>query len=209
MGFIQSQVFTKLADLEWENETLYLVSKICERDLLETINSAEEGKLNEYHAYGYFNELVEALKYCHSVGVLHKDVKPENVLIDGDHIKLCDFGSCSFIDSAEATNMHGSPSYSPPESFSAREKPGCRQELAAQDVWSLGITLFAMVTGFLPWMEANGSDSFFKEYSSTKSLKRFLDGTCISEELEKLLESMLRQNPLERITLEEINSHPW
>ena len=93
-----------------------------------------------------FYQVVEALKYLHSLGIAHRDIKPENILIDwGYKIKLIDFGLSNLsLQECPLSTPCGSPCYAPPEMIRKEKYDGL-----VSDVWSLGVTLYAMVTGML------------------------------------------------------------
>jgi 5'-AMP-activated protein kinase catalytic alpha subunit len=129
----------------FESEShLYIVNEYAsEGELFSRI--VEQNQLAEPEACFYFYQLVEALDYLHSHDIAHRDIKPENVLLDkGGQVKLIDFGLSSCAPSGLFSTPCGSPCYAPPEMI-------CKQvyEGKGTDVWSLGITLFAMVTGTL------------------------------------------------------------
>lgn len=106
----------------------------------------QKNMLSEAEAAFIFYQLVEALDYLHSLKIAHRDLKPENILIDwGYKIKLIDFGLSNVsFDGKLMSTPCGSPCYAPPEMIRKEKYDGL-----ISDVWSLGITLYAMVTGNL------------------------------------------------------------
>lgn len=135
-----------IADLYEIFETdshLFLVMEYCRKGELFNL-IVDEGRLEEEYAAFLFHQVVEALFYLHELGVAHRDVKPENILLDSDNqVKLIDFGLSNVSMSQRPFNTPcGSPCYAPPEMIKKLPYDG-----RISDIWSLGITLFAMVTG--------------------------------------------------------------
>lgn len=122
---------------------LFAVMEHCETgELFELI--VKQGKLSEEYAAFLFHQIVEALVYLHELSIAHRDVKPENILLDTkNQIKLIDFGLSNLsVDGKMFLTPCGSPCYAPPEMIKKLPYDG-----RISDIWSLGITLFAMVTG--------------------------------------------------------------
>ncbi|CAG5105741.1 Oidioi.mRNA.OKI2018_I69.chr1.g2411.t1.cds [Oikopleura dioica] len=151
-------------EIETENK-IFLVLEYCSGgELFDYI--VEKDRLNEDEARQFFREICAAVAYMHSKGFAHRDLKPENILIDEDHrIKLIDFGLCANpdagIDSALATCC-GSPAYAAPELVSGRKYIG-----PEADVWSLGVLLYALLNGFLPFDDDN-MPTLYKKIKSGK-----------------------------------------
>ena len=112
-------------------------------------------KLAEPEAARFFHQMCRGLDYCHGNGVVHRDVKLENVLLDaGENVKLIDFGlSAVLAGDGKKLKVHcGSPSYAAPEIVARRAYDG-----PPVDVWSSGVVLFAMVAGYLPFHAHGGN----------------------------------------------------
>lgn len=93
------------------------------------------------------------MDYLHSINIVHRDLKPENLLLDKDKkiIKLVDFGLGRFYQSdSKVETACGSPCYAPPEMLSKN-----KYEPIKADIWSLGIVLYAMLAGYLPFDDDN------------------------------------------------------
>lgn len=118
-----------------------------------------KGKLSEEEAKNYFSQILSAVEYCHLNRVTHRDIKPENLLVDkGSQLKLCDFGLSNFLRDGEFLKTScGSPNYAAPELISGEKY--CGPEV---DVWSMGIVLYAIVSGSLPFDESNIPNLFSK-----------------------------------------------
>ena len=173
-------------------------------DLFDKI--AAEGPMKEPAARVIFAQLLSALSYCHAHGVYHRDLKPENVLLssEGD-VKLSDFGlgSVRQEDTASATGLLrticGTPNYAAPEILSRREYDG-----AAADIWSLGVVLYVMLCGCLPFDEETLPDLFDKI-----SRAEFETPPWLSENAASILRSTIEANPSKRATLQQLWNHPW
>jgi serine/threonine protein kinase len=140
-------------------------------------------------------QVVGTIQRCHAKGVIHRDIKDENLLIDvrTGELKLIDFGSGSLLHDGEYTDFTGTRVYSPPELIQAS-----KYTANPYTVWSIGILLFDMVQGDIPF-------ELDEEICSAKpKYRRF-----VSDECRHLIESCLRFNPAERIKLEDLLDHPW
>lgn len=133
--------------------------------------------------------------------IAHRDLKPENLLLDeNNNIKLIDYGlSNSMKDANPLRTACGSPNYAAPEVISGRTYGG-----AEADVWSLGVILFAMVCGSLPFDDDSMSTLFNKIKQGVFYIPNY-----ISEDVKDLINRMLQPNPVKRINMKEVRDHPW
>ncbi|XP_034144626.1 serine/threonine-protein kinase pim-1-like [Esox lucius] len=153
------------------------------------------GTISEDLARKVVVQLLRALNHCKECGVLHRDVKPENLLIqtDSHHIKLFDFGCGDLLKNTAYKDFAGTLEYSPPEWFLQK------QYLAGPaTVWTVGITLYNMICGFVPF-------STIREI--IKGRVRFTKGQ--SPECRHLIRWCLSPKAADRPTLEQIELHPW
>jgi serine/threonine protein kinase len=180
----------------------YVVMELCSQGrLLDRIVS--EGKLAEPAACAVMNEVVSALSYLHSIGVVHRDIKPENILLDSNgHAKLSDFGLSRLVKSDDALlrTKCGSLYYAAPEVTLQDVYVGQQA-----DVWSLGVVLYVMVAGVLPWgAVANHAQLLARVRLADFSVPWTVSGAC-----RDLITRMVNPRPEQRITLEEAMGHEW
>ena len=150
-----------------------------------------------------FAQVVCALEYVHSKNIAHRDIKCENTLMDNEGtVKLCDFGISECIDvNAKLTShlMKGTPTYCAPEVFSSNP-----YDLRIADIWSLGVTLYVMMFGKLPFVGKNIFD-LEKTINSTEPMYP-LDA---DPDLVVLLKGILTKDPTKRYTIADIWANPW
>lgn len=164
---------------------------------------SSKGALPESEARSYFQQLMLAVDYCHRMGVSSRDIKPDNILLNGNkEVKLADFGLSKDENMQSLANTRlGTPAYTAPEIF--RFQPvgssGERQKYDAKavDVWSCGVTLFEMLCGGLPFKRPGDVQKKAKVRSELM-LNRLLNGEFafpeeipLSDEVKDLLRCML------------------
>lgn len=172
-------------------------------DLFDKI--AERGRIAEDLSRSFFQQLISAVKHCHSRGVFHRDIKPENILLDHKWaLKLSDFGLCSVnsdpgLPGPVLYDPCGTPEYAAPEVLAGRGYDG-----AKADVWSCGVVLYVLTAGFLPF---NGGD--VGEMWGKMRRGDFRLPASMSPGLKWLLLRILDPNPETRITIDEIYEDGW
>jgi len=165
------------------------------KDLFDII--VEEGHLDEDFSRSVFSQVVNAVIGCHCKGVLHRDIKDENIIIDTETMeaKLIDFGSGTNLTNASYSSFEGTHVYAPPEWLEKQQYKG--DEIT---VWELGILLYDMVCGNVPFLE----DSQIMESKLVWPSDEY-----ISDQLKDLVSRCLCHDPGERIGLMEILDHVW
>lgn len=158
-------------------------------------------KIREDEACNYFQQLIEGVDYCHKLKICHRDLKPENLLLEGKTIKLIDFGlSNTWGKTGRLKTACGSPSYAAPEMILGEtEYFGSRV-----DCWSVGVILYVMVCGFLPFEDPNQEKLYKKIIEGKYALPSF-----VSEPCKDLIRKLMNTDQEKRYTLAEIKCHPW
>lgn len=172
---------------------------------------AEEGELSEYiesrerlpeeEAARFFRQLIEAVKYLHSIGCAHRDVKPSNILVDWRReIKLIDFGlGNEYTEDEKLKTACGSPCYAAPEIIN-----GEKYDPISVDIWSSGITLYAMLCGDLPFSEESKSVLYDRILSCKFAIPKYLSTNAAN-----LLKKLLVRDVSKRLDIDGILAHPF
>jgi serine/threonine-protein kinase len=128
-----------------QSNLFFIVMEYVAGDTLETVIS-RDGRIDLTRALDYTCQICNALDHAHQHGVIHRDLRPGNVLVsDGGLLKVADFGTSRFIEiAAHGTTVIGSPPYMAPEQFHGKA-------VFASDIYSLGVTMYQMLTGSLPY----------------------------------------------------------
>jgi len=165
------------------------------KDLFDFIS--DNGPLKEDVAKKIFRQIVDALQKIHAAGVIHRDIKDENILIDTQthKVKIIDFGSGAMLHDEVYTDFDGTRVYAPPEWIKFR-----RYRADGLTVWSLGILLYDMVCGDIPFETDN---------QIKKAQVAFKSSLGLSEEVKDLIRACLTISTSERIGLDGLSSHPW
>ncbi|VDO19385.1 unnamed protein product [Heligmosomoides polygyrus] len=180
---------------------LFLILELGDYDMHDFIIKHENG-VEESLAQQYFCQIITAIDYCHRLHVVHRDLKPENVVFFEKlgMVKLTDFGfSNLFEPGKQLRTACGSLAYSAPEILL-----GDAYDAPAVDVWSLGVILFMLVCGRLPFQEANDSETLTKILDCRYNLPEHLSNAC-----KNLIQRMLVRDPTKRAGLAEIVSNAW
>ena len=200
MAYLRYDNIVALHDFFWDKENFYLIMDYCPGgELFQFI--VENKKMEEPIAALVFKQIVGAVAYCHSYGVAHRDLKPENILFtEFPHIKVGDFGLCGYISEEKLMKSFcGSPSYCSPECLCRIQYDG-----RLSDIWSLGVILYAMVTGEHPWDVSNTSTMLKQIMKGSYKCPSYLTTPC-----KDLISKMLKVKPKDRIPLDQILEHPW
>ncbi|XP_026869468.2 serine/threonine-protein kinase SIK2 isoform X1 [Electrophorus electricus] len=200
MKLLDHPHIVKLYQVMETKNMLYLVTEYAKNgELFDYL--AKHGRLSEAEARRRFWQILSAVEYCHQHSVVHRDLKAENLLLDGHmNIKIADFGFANFFQPGEPlATWCGSPPYAAPEVFEGQQYEGPQL-----DIWSMGVVLYVLVCGALP----------FDGPSLPVLRQRVLEGRFripyfMTEDCEHLIRRMLVLDPSKRLSLPQIKEHKW
>uniref|UniRef100_A0A673MCC0 non-specific serine/threonine protein kinase n=1 Tax=Sinocyclocheilus rhinocerous TaxID=307959 RepID=A0A673MCC0_9TELE len=208
-GHIQQMIrhpnITQLLDILETDNSYYLVMELCPGGNLMN-HIYEKKRLEEREVQKYVRQLVMAVEHLHRAGVVHRDLKIENLLLDEqDNIKLIDFGlsNCAGIlgYSDPFSTQCGSPAYAAPELLS-RKKYGSKV-----DVWSIGVNMYAMLAGNLPFTVEPFSLNALHQRMVDKDMNPL--PPSISSAATSLLKKLLEPDPVKRPNIHQVMADPW
>jgi serine/threonine protein kinase len=198
---LRHESIVALYDVVDEGDKIYIVMELVEGgELLDFCLPPK--RLSESEAKFIFIRLIKALQYIHKKNIVHRDLKVQNILVDikGSRkgfleVKISDFGYSKLLDEGYsiAQTVVGTKFYMAPEV----DENGYDRRV---DVWSLGVVLYVMFEGNLP---------FATEDEYRKATINFKDNDRPSPEARDLIHSLIRVDPKERIELKECEKHPW
>ncbi|KAF2968501.1 hypothetical protein GQX73_g5120 [Xylaria multiplex] len=189
-----------------EDDSLYMVLEMCKKGVVMKIDLDQQATPYENElCRTWFRDLILGIEYLHAQGIIHRDIKPDNLLLtEDDVLKIVDFGVSEMFE--KPTNMMtsksaGSPAFIPPELCQAKhgDVPG-----KAADIWSMGVTLYCLKYGKLPFTGHNVLDMYETIREKPFSLP---DGE--NSDFIDLITRILDKDYNTRITLPEIRDHPW
>ncbi|KAI0903755.1 kinase-like domain-containing protein [Ustulina deusta] len=188
-----------------EDDSLYMVLEMCKKGVIMKIDVDQQATPYESElCRTWFRDLILGIEYLHAQNIIHRDIKPDNLLLtEDDVLKIVDFGVSEMFEKSHEmmTNKSaGSPAFIPPElCYKHGDVSG-----TAADVWSMGVTLYCLKYGKLPF---NGN-SVLDMYEAIREKPFFLpDGE--DPDFVDLITRILDKNTSTRITLREIRNHPW
>ena len=200
LKIVKHKFIVQLYEILETAQHIFIIMEYCEgQDIMDYILART--RLSEEESLKYFQQLINALYYLHSQNITHRDIKIDNLLLDKNlDLKLIDFGlSTKYRDDKLLNQPCGTVVYAAPEVLDCKEYHGM-----LADVWSSGIVLFGMLSGFLPFGDPDDEVNKKLVLQGRIEIPKFF-----SREATDLLKHMLDINPLTRYTLEEIMAHPW
>ena len=176
--------------------------------LLDLLN--KNGWLLESEARYYFQQLIDAIEYIHELGYSHRDIKPDNILLDDDfNIKLIDFGFAT--KSSKSKSFRGTPEYMLPEILMEYE-----YDPKQSDLFSAAITLFILIANHSPFKQAKKDDWLYKliinkNYDEFWRFHSSYQGKNIdfSDDFKELFISMINPSTVSRYSIKQIKKHQW
>jgi len=216
MKTLYHENIVNLNDVYVDADYIYLVLEYCEGGDLSSYLKKHK-PLSEDTARYFLRQLAAGLQYLDSKNIVHRDLKPHNLLLaptksrsgglsfeensQSSRLKIADFGFARHLEPQSLANtMCGTPLYMAPEIF-LRSNYNSKA-----DLWSVGVILFEMVFGTTPFTGANHIEL---ADNVRQNPVKFPDNIKVSPECKDLLQSLLRKNEKERITLDEVSQHPF
>lgn len=188
-----------------EKMKLYMVLEYCCCNMQDMLEKSPKKRLPEWQAHSCFVQLIEGVQYLHSQRVVHKDIKPGNLLIATEGtLKISDLGVAEelnlFAQDDKITMSQGSPAFQAPEIANGDDDfHGFKV-----DVWACGITLFNMITGQYPFE----GDTIYKLFDNIVKCE-FTIPDWVDEHLQSLIKGMLQREAKNRLSTHEIKAHTW
>ncbi len=195
----------KLYEIVETQNKFYLIMEYSEGGSLYNYITAAR-RIKEEKASFLFYQLIIGLKELHKNKICHRDLKPENLLLSSllDNLKISDFGLSNFLPNNNLLSTKcGSPNYIAPEMITKKEYNGI-----FIDIWSCGIILYAMIFGFLPFDDEYYDDLFTKIKKGHVNFYH-KDEFNISSDCIDLIKKILKVNPKDRISINDILKHPF
>jgi 5'-AMP-activated protein kinase catalytic alpha subunit len=158
-------------------------------------------RVKEREASRFFHQIIAGIEYIHKLNIVHRDMKPENLLLDyNKNIKIVDFGlSNTYKNNELLKTACGSPCYAAPEMIAGKKYHGL-----TVDIWSCGVILFALVCGYLPFEDPNTALLYKKILNGDYTIPKF-----VSNEGRDLIKNILNTDPTKRFTIDDIRKHSW
>ncbi|KAF5816665.1 putative protein kinase CAMK-CAMKL-CHK1 family [Helianthus annuus] len=192
----------KLHEVMATKTKIYLVMELAAGGELFT-QLIRRGRMKEPTARFYFQQLVSTLHFCHQNGVAHRDLKPQNLLLDlQGNLKISDFGLSALPESHKDGLLHtscGTPAFTAPEIIRGKPYDGKKT-----DAWSCGVILFNLLTGYLPFHDGNLPNMYKKMFN-----RDVMFPDWISKQPRVIIHKLLDPNPKTRMSIEQLLSVSW
>lgn len=203
-------------------DSLHMIFEYCSKGAImnsDTMWTGSRPIYNEEQCRLFFRDMILGIEYLHSQGIIHRDIKADNILLDEDDVvKIADFGVSEILDPDNdiITKTAGSPAYMAPElaalsshvelKMNAVDKGINISALSGKstDIWSMGVTLYFLVFGRLPFR----SDNMVDLYDKIVNEDLYIPENC-NLDLKDLLCRIMTKLPQHRITMDELRNHPW
>ena len=179
---------------------IMLVMELCAGgDLLNFVRKRK--KMDEPLAKVLFKQIIEGIGYIHSKSILHRDIKLDNILLDGKgKVKIADFGVSKSVKKGEVMyEQSGTPAYIAPEIIRDKGYKGFKA-----DLWSAGVVLYALLTGTVPFKANNMKDLHQQILNARYNMKE-----DISPDAQNLIRGLLNIDPKKRLSVNQVLQHKW
>lgn len=196
----------RMKECLFHSKHIYLVLEHCSCTIQELLDLATPDHiLPDWQVQNYFLQLLNGMQYLHSNGIIHRDIKPQNLLINNDNVlKIIDYGVSCILDIGQkndiCSNYEGSPLFQAPEVVSGQKSYGGFKV----DIWSAGVTLFLMACGRYPFDD----EALLGLYDRILAEELVVPNN-VNEALADLLQGILDKDCNLRLSIEEIRKHSW
>jgi MAP/microtubule affinity-regulating kinase len=201
MKLSHTHIIKLLNSIESTRQIHFVMEYVGGSSLYSYLKRRSSRRLDEAEAKRLLRQLLEALDYCHSSEITHRDIKLENVLLDEhNNVKLIDFGfSTDMPTGCKSKTFCGTPSYMAPEIVAHKEYLG-----PPVDIWAVGVLLFAMTAGTFPFKGISDKDLYRKIIKGS-----FEVPDCVPSTAKSLIRLMLQVDPLRRPSCKELLAEAW
>ncbi|KAG0791525.1 hypothetical protein G6F16_003454 [Rhizopus arrhizus] len=184
-----------------DSGSIYLVMEMAKKGaIMDIVPHSLTEPYSNHQCKHLFKQLVNAVYHLHQRGIIHGDIKPENILLTNHQtVRLIDFGNASRISDMTAKITTGSPAFMAPELLKK-----VLHSPTSSDIWALGVTLYCLAYGHLPFEKS----SFIQLYQDILT-KPVPHSQTINPQLKDLINQLLEKDPNKRITLDKVKHHPW
>jgi len=221
---LEKERIVDLADVERVKREIHILTRVRHPNvirLFEVIDSARhiflimeyvpggelfdyivaQGRVQDEQACRIFHHILNGVDYFHNKNIIHRDLKPENLLLDAETgIKIVDFGLGNVVKGGKLLKTAcGSPCYAAPEMIGGKKYVG-----PGVDCWSLGVILFALLAGYLPFEDANTARLYEKIMGGEYEVP-----DCVTPDGKDLISRLLNTDPRKRYNAEQVRRHPW
>jgi serine/threonine protein kinase len=190
----------KLYGVTETSSHVYFLLERCQKSLSHELRDRPYKRFSEHEARSVFLDILKGVRYVHSMGVLHRDIKPRNILLGDDgRWKICDFGLSIHKDDQDH-RVCGTRTYMSPDIIRKQS------HTEATDVWSLGVTLYVMLMGNVPFEASKRPELYHKIKNSKGSM---LPWPVITLDARDLISRCLHVDVDNRPTMDDIMQHQW